>query len=118
MPTVLHTISTLARWTVSSFSQLRPAPETREPRTSTCAGPAYRLRRWPALPAGCRTAPVYRTLSVMSCRPVNRQWILLRSGLRASQVDSLLRNLVERGAVEVIDTARFAAPGPELADLV
>ena len=68
----------------------------------------YRLKHWPQLPAGSENACVWRTLSVMSTRPVNRNWILMSSSLRPRQVDRLLRDLVAQGAVEVIDPAGFA----------
>ncbi|HEX9718748.1 MAG TPA: hypothetical protein VGA59_03380, partial [Ramlibacter sp.] len=51
---------------------------------------------------------VFRALSVMSTRPINRHWILAHSKLRAEQVDKLLQRLVEEGAVEVIDGSKFA----------
>jgi hypothetical protein len=47
-------------------------------------------------------------LSVMSNRPVNRQWIQTRTRMTVQQLDDLLRYLVLDGAVEVIDPARFA----------
>jgi hypothetical protein len=68
----------------------------------------FRLRAWPRLPEDGRTAEVYRMLSVMSNRPVNRQWLLGRFTLAPQQLDSLLQHLVADGSVEVIDPARFA----------
>jgi hypothetical protein len=68
----------------------------------------YRLRAWPELAQARRTADLYQVLSVMSNRPVTRQWIALRLRLEPAQVDALLRPLVASGAVEVIDPARFA----------
>ena len=68
----------------------------------------YRLKSWPQLPESGRTAEVYRMLSVMSNRPVNRQWIQTRTRMTVQQLDDLLRYLVLDGAVEVIDPARFA----------
>ena len=67
----------------------------------------YRLRRWPKLPAASMKTDVTRTLSVMSTRPVNRRWILNNSSLREHEVDSMLRHLVDQGAVEVTDASRF-----------
>jgi hypothetical protein len=66
------------------------------------------LRAWPRLPEDGRTAEVYRMLSVMSNRPVNRQWLLGRFTLAPQQLDSLLQHLVADCSVEVIDPARFA----------
>jgi hypothetical protein len=68
----------------------------------------FRLRAWPRLPESGRTAEVYRMLSVMSSRPVNRQWLLGRFRLAPQQLDALLHQLVAQGSVEVIDPAGFA----------
>jgi len=70
-------------------------------------GLIFRLKYWPNLPHGSRTAEVLRVLSVMSHRPVNRRWILAHSRLAAERVDILLKYLISRGAVEVIDSTRF-----------
>jgi hypothetical protein len=67
----------------------------------------YRLRAWPELAESRRTADLYQVLSVMSNRPVTRQWIALRMRCTPEQVDALLRPLIESGAVDVIDPARF-----------
>jgi hypothetical protein len=72
-------------------------------------GLIYRLKRWPNLPYGHKTADVMRTLSVMSNRPVNRHWILSTSKLRPAEVDRLLRRLKADDALEVIDSRKFAA---------
>jgi hypothetical protein len=74
----------------------------------------YRLRYWPQIPSLSKTADIYRTLSVMSNRPVNRRWILNNSSLDARAVDHLLRRLVEQDAVEVIDARRYR-PDPNAA---
>ncbi len=68
----------------------------------------YRLKSWPELPETERTAEVYRLLSVMSSRPVNRQWMHSRSRLAGAQLDALLRRLCDEDALEVIDPAQFA----------
>jgi hypothetical protein len=68
----------------------------------------YRLRAWPDLDELARTAEVYQVLSVMSSRPVTRQWIALHTRMEPEQVDALLARLVASGAVDVIDPARFA----------
>ncbi len=70
-------------------------------------GLIYRLRHWPELPAASKTAGIFRTLSVMSHRPVNRHWILATSRLRPREVDRLLKHLIDEGAVEVIDGSKF-----------
>ncbi len=67
----------------------------------------YRLKHWPRLRSVSKTAGIYRALSMMSTRPVNRRWILNNSGMAASDVDGLLRRLVAEGAVEVIDSTQF-----------
>jgi hypothetical protein len=68
----------------------------------------YRLRSWPELPCSHRTAKVYRMLSVMSSRPVNRNWILSTSRMTPRQLDELLQGLIAQGAVEAIDPTTFA----------
>ncbi len=68
----------------------------------------YRLKAWPQLPEAGRTAEIYRMLSVMSLRPVNRQWILTRTRMQPQKIDALLRGWVADGAIEVIDPALFA----------
>ncbi|QJW83865.1 hypothetical protein HK414_07215 [Ramlibacter terrae] len=68
----------------------------------------YRLRSWPELPETGRTADIYRIFSVMSQRPVNRQWILARSRMAPEQLDQLLLMLEAEGVLEVIDPRRFA----------
>ena len=74
----------------------------------------YRLRHWPQIPSASKTADIYRTLSVMSNRPVNRRWILNNSSLNARAVDHFLRRLIEQDAVEVIDARRYR-PDPNAA---
>lgn len=68
----------------------------------------YRLKSWPELPEVGRTADIYRIFSVMSQRPVSRQWILARSRMAPEQLDQLLLMLEAEGVLEVIDPARFA----------
>jgi hypothetical protein len=51
---------------------------------------------------------VYRALSLMSTRPVNRGWFLRHSRMKAKELDSLLGRLVSQGAVEVVDVSRYA----------
>lgn len=67
----------------------------------------YRLRAWPQLEEAGRTAVIYRMLSVMSNRPVSRHWMLERSHMQPREIDSLLDQLQEVGALEVIDPSRF-----------
>lgn len=95
------------------FSETRPA---------TFGGDAvprgdliYRMKAWPQLPESGRTAEVYRMLSVMSSRPVNRQWLLSRSRMDVQQLDALLGQLVADGALEVIDPAGFGVGEPRRA---
>ncbi|HKB52597.1 MAG TPA: hypothetical protein VKD22_01275 [Ramlibacter sp.] len=70
-------------------------------------GLIYRLKHWPSLPSAVRTAEVLRLLSVMSHRAVNRRWMLAHSKLETAQVEALLRRLIARGDVEVIDIRSF-----------
>lgn len=85
-----------------SFSASRPA--SRVPGADLI----YRLRAWPELTEAGRTAEIYRMLSVMSSRPVNRQWVLTRTRMDRPKLEALLRQWVAEGAIEVIDPARFA----------
>jgi hypothetical protein len=48
----------------------------------------------------------------MSNRPVNRQWILSNSKLRAQDVDRLLARLVAQDAVDVVDGSKFPTASP------
>lgn len=67
----------------------------------------YRLKQWPHLPPSMKTAKVFRALSVMSQRPVNRHWMLAHCGLAAQQLDALVEQLREQEAIEVIDSSKF-----------
>ena len=108
MNSVYDTIYEWARKTTTSFSELCMQPrESQGLDIDLGDSLIYRLKRWPDLPSQARTAGVLRTLSVMSSRPVNRQWILSTSRLRADQVDRLLKRLTDEGAVEVIDGSKF-----------
>jgi len=69
----------------------------------------YRLKSWPELTEAGRTLEIYQMLSVMSSRPVNRQWILARTRMERAKLDALLRQWVAEGAIEVIDPARFSS---------
>ena len=68
----------------------------------------YRLKHWPELPASLRRAAVFRALSVMSQRPVNRGWIVRHSKMRPVDIDDLLHHLTAQGALQVIDVAHYA----------
>jgi hypothetical protein len=110
MPSVYDALYSWARKTTTSFAELRFLPSQRDVMDHDTDRLIYRLKHWPELPSLDRTADVFRTLSVMSNRPVNRRWILANSKLKAEQVDELLHRLVAEGAVEVIDGTKFA-PG-------
>lgn len=99
-----------ARRTTTSFADLISSGfDTPDAPTEVMAGDGliYRLKLWPALPQPLRTARVFRALSVMSQRPVNRHWMQEHCGLRDSQFDSLVERLLEQDAIEVIDSGRF-----------
>lgn len=112
MPGVYDSVSQWLQKTTSSFAELRVLPYATA-HAEKCANDhlIYRLRQWPALPSEFRTADVYRTLSVMSNRPVNRRWFVGSSGLRTGQADALMRRLVSQDAVEVIDSSGFPDSG-------
>jgi hypothetical protein len=63
----------------------------------------YRLRHWPVLPGGMRTADVLKLLSLMSSRPVRRSWVLRHTRLDATRLDRLLQRLEAQHALETID---------------
>ena len=86
------------------FAPTRPISGERSARANLI----FRLKAWPQLPESGRTAEIYRLLSVMSNQPVNRQWLLARCRMAPHQLDRLLLKLVEDGALEIIDPARFA----------
>jgi hypothetical protein len=103
---------TLYRWarrTTSSFAQLCFTPSAYSDSTLEGDGLIYRLREWPDLPPAQRTANVYRALSLMSTRPVNRGWFLRHSRMKAQELDRLLGRLVAQGAVEIVDISRYPA---------
>ena len=68
----------------------------------------FRLKAWPSLPEAGRTAEIYRMLSVRSCQPVNRQWLLGRCTMPPGELDALLLKLMADGALEVIDPSGFS----------
>ena len=107
MPSVYDTLYQWARKTTTSFAELRFVSSERDDLDSDASGLIYRLKHWPDLPRNSRTADIFRALSVMSHRPVNRHWILANTKLRPQEVDSLLQRLVDEDAVEVIDGSKF-----------
>ena len=108
MPSVYDTLSNWARKTTTSFAELRFVVSQRDTMDDERDALIYRLKHWPDLSSLERTADIFRALSVMSNRPINRRWILSNSKLKAEQVDRLLRRLVEEGAVEVVDGSKFS----------
>lgn len=108
MPSVYDTLSSWARRTTTSFADLLTSGFDKEDGAPPEASDLiYRLKQWPVLMESQKTADIYRTLSVMSNRPVNRRWILASSRMTPQQVDRLLHQLVRQGAVEVVDTSKF-----------
>jgi hypothetical protein len=92
----------------TSFFPPLYAPWTRDEAREQ-RGQIYRLRHWPELPGPMHTADVLGALSVMSSRPVNRDWILRHCKLKPAALDELLRLLVARGDLEVVDTSNYPA---------
>lgn len=113
MTSMYDVLSAWARRTTTSFAELWVQSERGDSVAPAPGERIYRLKHWPSLPAALRTADIYRTLSVMSSRRVNRRWILASSRMKPEQVDQLLQRLVRQGAVEVIDTASFGDSQPE-----
>lgn len=103
---------TLYRWarkTSSTFGDLRFLPSGVEEAHCEGGSLVYRLRHWPELPQSQRTATVFKALSLMSTRPVNRSWFLRHSRMKPHQIDRLLEILLAQGAVEVVDVSAFRA---------
>lgn len=98
-----------ARKTSTSMSGLRWLPSQKDEPAIEGSGLIYRLKHWPDLPRQDRTADVFRTLSMMSNRPINRHWILAHSRLAPANLDRLLQRLVAQGAVEMIDASKYTA---------
>jgi hypothetical protein len=107
MPSIFDTLSHWAKKTTTSYADLRLVSPQRDEMAHGGDNLIFRLRHWPELPSQDKIADVYRALSVMSNRPVNRHWILANSKLRAKQVDSLLQRLISEEAIEVIDGSKF-----------
>jgi hypothetical protein len=109
MASAYDTLFKWARRTTTSFAELRfmsviaSHDETPPPGDEF----VYRLKHWPDLPMRHRTANVYRALSLMSNRPVNRGWFLRHSRMKARELDGLLDRLVTQGAVDVLDVSQF-----------
>lgn len=115
MPTVFDSICQWTRKTTTSFAELRFVPSQRDETPAPGDTLIYRLKHWPDLPSATKTAGVLRSLSVMSHRPVNRNWLVNQSKLGPRQVDRLLQRLIADGAVEVIDSARYRSESPTAA---
>jgi hypothetical protein len=113
MPSAYDTLFSWARKTTTSIGELRFVVSQRDDMENEGDGLIYRLKFWPELSSQDKTADVYRALSVMSQRPVNRRWILANSKkMRVAQLDQLLQRLVDEGAVEVIDGSKFTIDAP------
>jgi hypothetical protein len=108
MASAYDTLFRWARKTTTSFADLCFTVSLHEDAHAAGEGLVYRLKHWPDLLPAQRTADVYRALSLMSNRPVNRAWFLKHSRMKAAQLDRLLERLVAQGAVEVVDVASFA----------
>jgi hypothetical protein len=107
MPRVYDSFFNWAKRTKTSFAELCFVSSTRGDSEIDGDSLIYRLKHWPELPATRRTANVFRALSVMSHRPVNRRWFATHSKLPAREVDQLLADLIGEDAVEVIDGSKY-----------
>lgn len=107
MPSVYDTLRSWAKKTTTSFAELRFVSSARRDSGNDGDGLIYRLKHWPDLPAHRRTANVFRALSVMSHRPVNRRWFAVHSKLPEREVDQLLQHLIGEDAIEVIDGSKY-----------
>jgi hypothetical protein len=109
MPSVYDALRNWARKTSTSIGELRFVASQGDDMDNEGDGLIYKLKYWPKLPSHSRTADVYRALSVMSQRPINRHWIVAHSTkLRPAEIDELLQHLIDQGAVEVIDGSKYA----------
>lgn len=96
------------RKTTSSFAQLCATPQdTVLDDEADRRGLIYKLREWPMLPEAWHTAPVFRALSVMSQRPVNRHWLVARQGMAPAQADALIHYLIKHDVVDIVDATAF-----------
>jgi len=107
MQRVYDSFFSWAKRTTTSFAELCSVSSTRVEVDSEGDSLIYRLKHWPDLPAERRTANIFRALSVMSHRPVNRRWFATQSKLPASEVDQLLQHLIGEDAVEIIDGSKY-----------
>jgi hypothetical protein len=100
-----------AKRTTTSFAELCFVSSERSESGDEGDSLIYRLKHWPDLPVHRRTANVFRALSVMSQRPVNRRWFATHSKLHAREVDQLLELLIGEDAVEVVDGSKYLRDG-------
>jgi hypothetical protein len=107
MGSAYDTLFKWARRTTTSFAELSFLSSLSEDTEQGDDTLVYRLKQWPELPARHRTAEVYRALSLMSNRPVNRGWFLRHSRMKPKVLDGLIDRLVAQGAVEVIDVSTY-----------
>ena len=117
MPSVYDTLSHWARKTTTSIGEFCFLDSQRDDMENDSDDVLiYRLKYWPDLPSHDRTVDVFRALSVMSQRPVNRRWIIANSKkMGAARLDRLLRRLIDEGAIEVVDGSKFAVGAPVVA---
>ncbi|HTH79469.1 MAG TPA: hypothetical protein VL593_10855 [Ramlibacter sp.] len=107
MGSAYDTLYKWARRTTTSFAELSFLSSLHDESAEGDDALVYRLKQWPELPARHRTAEVYRALSLMSNRPVNRSWFLRHSRMKPKVLDGLIDRLVAQGAVEVIDVSAY-----------
>jgi hypothetical protein len=104
--TFFDSLRDLARRSSTSLGELRVIAPARE-ESIPQRGLVYRLRHWPELPERMRTADVLRVLSVMSSRPVNREWLLRHLKMKPAGVDAFVEKLVQQDDLEVVDTSKY-----------
>jgi hypothetical protein len=107
MGSAYDTLYKWARRTSTSFSELSFLSSLHDDAEESGDTLVYRLKHWPELPAQHRTAEVYRALSLMSNRPVNRSWSLRHARMKPKVLDRLIDRLVEQRAVEIIDVSAY-----------
>jgi hypothetical protein len=108
----LVSLRRLCAGSLRGAAEANPFSVSRSPKPPAQPDLIYRMKAWPELNGTIRTAEIYRILSVMSSQPVNRQWLQARCTLTPDELDRFLVQLVEQGALEVIDPASFAGRAP------
>ena len=115
--TSLRVLEVMSDWArrMSSWGEVHSAGRSSIPPSETGPDLIFRLRHWPTLPSAMRTADVLRLLSLMSSRPVSRNWMVQYGKVAPKRLDALLERLAAQGALEEINPSLFPRE-PRVAD--